>query len=163
MGLTTDKNDPRLGHGTDDKPVPQNEVYLILSEEERKKGFVRPVRESYIHVGKQIDISNMIPIDEYIKNHSNEFDEERIYLFKNKFKYIGYIPYSEDMYPLIGRYVIAKDLEVGCGVVTRMATEIAETYARNPKFYNSTYCSFCHKHLPVEEFLWEGTNIRVGE
>jgi hypothetical protein len=47
--LTTDPNDPRLGHGADTTPGPQNEVYLVLSEEERKKGFVRPLRRSYKH------------------------------------------------------------------------------------------------------------------
>lgn len=47
--LTTDPNDPRLGHGADDSPVPQQDVYLVLSEEERKKGFVRPFRNKYIH------------------------------------------------------------------------------------------------------------------
>jgi hypothetical protein len=47
--LTTDPNDPRLGHGVDDKPVPQQEVYLVLSEDERKKGFVRPYRNKYVH------------------------------------------------------------------------------------------------------------------
>ena len=49
MSLTTDPNDPRLGHGKDEEPGPQNEVYLILSEEERAKGFVRPVRSVYLH------------------------------------------------------------------------------------------------------------------
>ncbi len=47
--LTTDPNDPRLGHGADESPVPQQQVYLILSEEERKGGFVRPYRDKYIH------------------------------------------------------------------------------------------------------------------
>lgn len=47
--LTTDPTDPRLGHGADESPVPQQEVYLVLSEEERKKGFVRPYRDKYIH------------------------------------------------------------------------------------------------------------------
>ena len=47
--LTTDPNDPRLGHGADDKPVPQQEVYLVLSEEERAKGFIRPYRDRYVH------------------------------------------------------------------------------------------------------------------
>lgn len=47
--LTTDKNDPRLGHGFDERPVPQQEVYLVLSEEEIGKGFVRPYRDRYIH------------------------------------------------------------------------------------------------------------------
>ena len=48
--LTTDPNDPRLGHGADDTPVPQQEVYLVLSDDELKKGFVRPYRDRYIHM-----------------------------------------------------------------------------------------------------------------
>lgn len=47
--LTTDPTDPRLGHGYDETPVPQQQVYLILSKEERQKGFVRPLRNKYIH------------------------------------------------------------------------------------------------------------------
>lgn len=50
MGITDDRNDPRLGHGADDFPVPQNEVYLVLSEVVRSKGHVRPVMDSYVHV-----------------------------------------------------------------------------------------------------------------
>lgn len=50
---TTDPDDPRLGHGPDITPVPQNKAYLVLSEQERAKGFVRPVRDSYRHVGAE--------------------------------------------------------------------------------------------------------------
>lgn len=50
MSLTTDSTDPRLGHGSDDSPIPQHEVYLVLSEAERARGFVRPLRRSYVHV-----------------------------------------------------------------------------------------------------------------
>lgn len=52
MGLTTDRNDPRLPrkHGPDEEPVPQQEVYLVLSDEERMKGFVRPYRDRYQHL-----------------------------------------------------------------------------------------------------------------
>lgn len=49
MGVTSDRNDPRLTHGVDTEPVPQAEVYLVLSDEERAKGFIRPVRTSYRH------------------------------------------------------------------------------------------------------------------
>lgn len=49
--LTSDPNDPRLTHGVDDTPRPQADAYLVLSEDERAKGFVRPLRRSYIHVG----------------------------------------------------------------------------------------------------------------
>lgn len=48
-GLTDDPKDPRLGHGVDEKPIDQHDVYLVLSAEERAKGFVRPVRHTYIH------------------------------------------------------------------------------------------------------------------
>lgn len=47
--LTNDPNDPRLTHGVDKEPVPQAEAYLVLSEEERAAGFVRPVRRRYLH------------------------------------------------------------------------------------------------------------------
>jgi hypothetical protein len=49
MALTTDPFDPDLTHGIDQVPVPQAKKYLILSEEERAKGFIRPLRRSYIH------------------------------------------------------------------------------------------------------------------
>lgn len=49
MSLTTDPNHPELGHGIDHEPIDQHKVYLILSEEERAKGFVRPVRQTYVH------------------------------------------------------------------------------------------------------------------
>lgn len=47
MGLTTDPEDPGLKRTT---PDGQQEVYLVLSEEERAKGFVRPVRTKYKHL-----------------------------------------------------------------------------------------------------------------
>lgn len=49
MGTTTDPTDPRLGRGVDQEPEGMNEVYLVLSDEERAKGFVRPYRDVYVH------------------------------------------------------------------------------------------------------------------
>lgn len=98
--LVTDPDDPRLTHGVDEQQVPQADAYLVLSEAERAKGFIRPVRRSYIHKS--------------------------------------------------------------CGSVTTMSTALAETYARDPKFYGATYCCVCRKHLAVGEFLWDGTNEAVG-
>jgi hypothetical protein len=94
--LTTDPDDPRLGHGSDDEPGPQNPVYLVLSEEERALGFVRPYREAYIHAT--------------------------------------------------------------CCSVTTMGRALAETYARDPKFYGATYCCHCRMHKPVGEFRWTADN-----
>lgn len=47
MGLTTDRNDPGLRKI---KPDGQQETYLVLSAEERAKGFVMPVYRSYRHM-----------------------------------------------------------------------------------------------------------------
>lgn len=49
MGLTTDPTDPRLGRGGDTEKKSQNEIYLVLSDEEKAKGFIRPVRRTYRH------------------------------------------------------------------------------------------------------------------
>jgi hypothetical protein len=49
-GVTDDPNSPCIKRGPpDETPVPQNDCYLVLSEAERAKGFVRLVRQSYIH------------------------------------------------------------------------------------------------------------------
>ena len=94
MGVTDDRNDPGLRKIG---PDGMQEKYLVLSEEERAKGFVRPVRRSYVHLK--------------------------------------------------------------CGSVTTMGQALAETYARDPEFYDGTYCAACGAHFPVGpegEFVWDG-------
>lgn len=99
---------------TDGSPVPadhreinpatgQQKGYVVLSEAERAKGFVRPVRDSYVHQT--------------------------------------------------------------CGTLTKMSNALAETYARDPYFYSSTFCAGCRSHFPVGadgEFVWDGTEVKVG-
>jgi hypothetical protein len=160
MSLTTDPEDPRLGHGTDTEPGPQNEVYLVLSEDERRKGFVRPVRHNYMHVG--------IPGPRHPLRDLTAEEQER---------YIScdYTKYEE--YPeggrTLGRFWTQADLDrigSGCGTVTTMGHALAETYARTPSFYGATYCCGCRLHLPVGaqgEFTWmdergHSTDERVG-
>lgn len=46
-----------------------------------------------------------------------------------------------------------------CGAATTMGQAIAETYAKNPKFYGSTYCVRCQMHRPVSEFLDDGSVV----
>jgi len=99
MSLTTDRNDPKLKEGQKNE-TGQHEIYLVLSEEERAKGFVRSVRKTYVHTT--------------------------------------------------------------CGVATTMGQALSETYARDPKFYGATFCVGCNKHLPVDEFTWDGTSEKVG-
>ena len=46
-----------------------------------------------------------------------------------------------------------------CGAVTTMGKALAETYARDPKFYVGTFCSTCHTHFQVSEFLWDDGSV----
>lgn len=48
MGITDDRNDPDLSKVDPDTNM--QEKYLVLSDEELAKGFVRPVRTSYRHL-----------------------------------------------------------------------------------------------------------------
>lgn len=98
--LTDDPSDPRLTHGADDEPTVMAEVYLVLSDEERARGFIRSVRQTYVHTV--------------------------------------------------------------CGTATTMGLRLAETYARDPKFYGATWCVGCEMHRPVAEFVWSGTDLVVG-
>jgi hypothetical protein len=156
MSLTTDKNDPNLNKV---KENGQNESYLVLSPEEIAKGFVRPVRRSYIHRGEEIKRkieSVTIMTEEHKKQRGYE-------------AYYAFMKYDDSESPVVGRYLTKREYEnysdnfiVGCQTVTTMAQSIAETYARDPKFYGSTYCSGCKTHLPVEQFVWTTDNTTVG-
>jgi hypothetical protein len=152
MALTTDPDDPRLKREIDQTPVPQQEVYLVLSEEERAKGFVRPLRYSYRHVGKQPKYP-LVDIPEDRKDVAE------------KYGYIKWEAYPESELPKTGRYWTQAqfdEIDKGCGTVTSMGRELAETYARDPSFYGATYCVHCQKHLPVEEFVWVDDGTIVG-
>jgi hypothetical protein len=78
---------------TELRPDGQQKGYVVLSPEERAKGFVKPVRRSYTHST--------------------------------------------------------------CGTLTTMGLSLAETYARNPRFYSGTFCCGCHAHFPLDEFSWQ--------
>lgn len=63
------------------------------------------------------------------------------------------------------RPVRATYTHLKCGTDTTMGRTIAETYARDPHFYGGTFCVNCRGHFPVGmngEFVWKGTNIKVG-
>lgn len=99
--MSTKLTNPVEGdHREIDPKTGQQKAYVVLSDEERAKGFVRPYRDSYVH---------------------------------NK-----------------------------CGTVTKMNREISETYARDPKFYNGTFCVHCRAHFPLDQFVWDGTKEQVG-
>jgi hypothetical protein len=61
MGLTDDRSDPGL------KKIDETgmqESYLVLSADERAKGFVRPVRRSYIHTLCGVVTTMALPLAE---------------------------------------------------------------------------------------------------
>lgn len=107
-----DRSDRTLSDGspvtTDHRelqPNGQQKGYVVLSDAERAKGFVRPVRRSYKH---------------------------------------------------------AK-----CESTTTMGRAIAETYARDPKFYGGTFCVECGKHFNLfingePQFYWIDDGSAVG-
>ncbi len=127
----------------------QQKEYLVLAEEEIKKGFVRPVRSTYIHTGER---------PKYPLRDLTDEEQER-YKFEG---YTKYETYPESESPACGRYWSFKQLQSGCGHSTTMGKKLSETYARDPKFYGATYCSNCGTHFPVREFTWEGTDEKVG-
>lgn len=143
MSLTTDPHDPRLGRGG-----PQHEAYLILSDEERAKGFVRPLRRMYIHVGKR----PKHPLRDLTPGEKEQY---------SKFGYIKFEKYPESESPVTGRFWTHEDLNA-CGKNTTMALPLCETYARQPDFYGATFCAHCRKHLPVSEFRWLEADGSLG-
>lgn len=90
MGITTDPTDECIQII---RPDGMQQCYLVLPEEERAKGYVRPVRQSYVHLK--------------------------------------------------------------CGTETTMGLAIAQTYARDPKFYGATFCVGCGAHFPLRSLDFE--------
>lgn len=101
--LTNGKTEDEMPDYREKGPDGMQKSYVVLTEEERAKGFIRPVRRSYIHQK--------------------------------------------------------------CGTLTKMGQTIAETYARDPKFYGATFCCACGSHYPVGqdgEFTWGDSDEKVG-
>lgn len=140
-----DKAKPAVGPAGDNG---QHEDYWVLSKEERDKGFCRPVRTSYKHVGERPQyLTRELTVDEKVRHAM--------------WNYHVFEKYPEGEVTT-GRFWTKEMLESGCGAVTRMSMSISETYARNPSFYGSTFCVGCNTHHPVGEFVWDGTDERVG-
>lgn len=140
--ITDDPKHPGINKKTESG---QDEAYLVLSEAERARGFIRPVRTRYIHKGIRPK-HNLRPLTE----------EE-----SNRYAQFGYVMYEE--YPkkdgIVGRYWTSAQLNSGCQTLTIMGLSIAETYAARPTFYGATFCCGCNTHHPVAEFVWEDGTV----
>jgi len=144
-----------LGEHTELKENGQQKDYIVLSERERAKGFVRPVRDSYVHVGPKPrgTLRDLTP-EEQERTQGED--------------YVKYDEYPKDGSSAVGRYwtraEYARFLNP-CAGLTTMGRKLAETYAREPGFYSGTFCSKCGAHFPVGargEFVWDGTSEKVG-
>jgi len=126
-------------------------VYKSLAPELRTpENFIRPLRTSYKHVG----VKPVHPTRPLTPEEASRYAAHN---------YVCFEEYPKSDSPIIGRLWTFEQLaKSGCGAVTTMADELAETYAIDPKFYSHTYCVGCGDHLPVEQFVWAGTDDRVG-
>jgi hypothetical protein len=165
---------PVTGGYRDLKANGQQKGYIVLSEEERRRGFLRPIRQSYKHVGPEGPRFQLRDLTEEEKVRYNGSGDEDVGACAGAGAGIGteYVKYEE--YPAgsraKGRFWTQEELDrVGnpkcCGAVTTMSIALAETYARDPSFYSGTFCCGCCAHFPVGEngeFVWVGNGEKVG-
>lgn len=139
--------------------IGQHKDYIVLCPDERAKGFVRPFRDKYQHVGRQIKGE---PRELTLEERQSHTDDS----------YVAFVPnpdFESGKTAITGTLVTQKELDRrngdrygGCGVVTTMGRDLSETYARDPKFYGATFCCGCNRHLPVGEFIWTKDGETVG-
>lgn len=155
---TTDGKPPAPGMENEGAPQPidpktgQHKAYWVLSKAERSSGYVRPLRDKYVHRG--------IEAPKYELRDLTPEEQER----HKGHDYVKYEAYPE-WHPLAGQFWTQErldNIDGGCGTLTRMAYSIAQTYAKDPTYYGKTFCAHCRVHLPVAEFTWNNSQERVG-
>lgn len=119
------------------------------------KGYVRPLRDTYMHVGSPNPANPLLDLTE---EQQAEFPG-----------YVKWEAYPESDSPISGKFWTQEEIDKignGCELVTLLNDAIAETFAQRPAYYSETYCAGCHVALPVNEFVWvvDGvqTTDRVG-
>jgi hypothetical protein len=130
----------------------QHDGYIVLCPDERAKGFVRPYRDAYKHVGRSI-CGVVVGTEHGFRTICDEDD----------------LTHVGEHGCVTRRVTVEQQKEIeytrrlgGCGSVTTMGRALSETYARDPSFYGATFCVNCNKHLPVAEFVWTFDGEQVG-
>lgn len=155
-------NDDRASVPNSEKKADGQHVdhWVMCPTEIMQEGFKRPIRTSYQHVGlagPKYPTRDLTDEEKHRFNTSDDMDED----------YAKFETYPEGSVAA-GRYWTQKELNnigKGCGTVTSMPRQIAETYAANPHYYGSTFCCGCGNYFPVGkfgEFVWTDTDERVG-
>ena len=134
---TTDGRPVAEARASQTNETGQHPSYIVLCPDERAKGFVRPYRDAYKHVG--LNICGL-----HIEGDTG-----------------GTVCYMDPKHEGTCGDATGPRPQ-GCGSVTTMGRALSETYARNPAFYGATFCCSCNRHLPVSEFIWTADGERVG-
>lgn len=125
----------------------QYERYAVLPESDRRKGFVRPYRDTYKHIGPR---EPRFPLLDLTQEQQDRYAA---------YGYVKYEKYPDSGGSVVGKFWTQGELDrVGkCGYTTSMGRALSETYARDPKYYGATFCAHCGQHYPVGEdgeFVW---------
>lgn len=152
--LTDGSPVPDDGSHTELKANGQQQGYVVLTPEERARGWVRPYRDAYKHVGPHVCGYPGLPDPEGKKlplvctlppGHAGP------HRCDHQVEDVGQLERAGNKHH-IG----------GCQAITPMTRSIAETYARDPGFYSGTFCTTCGKHRPLSEFRWYEMDGSIG-
>jgi hypothetical protein len=131
---TTNGKTPEEVRASQKGETGMHDGYIVLCDAERAKGFQRPYRDRYEHVGARLGC------DDY-KRPEGVMGGPCLNCGQSQPEHIR---------------------RGGCHTVTTMGRALSETYARDPKFYGATFCCACGVHRPVAEFVWTADGQEVG-
>lgn len=171
---TTDGRPPDPGF--EDAPAPgpidprsgMHTHYWVLSEEERAKGWVRPLRRSYRHVGLPGPTHPLLDLTAEQQRRHNTRWEFSPGVWNEPAGYVKFESYEQpnpDGSSVTGMFWTQARLDQvgkGCGTTTTMGLALCETWARDVHYYGLTFCCGCGDHLPVAEFVWTEDGERLG-
>lgn len=141
--------------------VGQHKGYIVLCPDERAKGFVRPYRDAYKHVGPLV--CGARPEGHEFPRCDLPTDHSGIHSGGGSAWAGGTTDPVRRMQDINDRPGMVLTPRIGgCGSVTKMGRALSETYARDPAFYGATFCVKCNRHLPVAEFVWTADGQVVG-